>query len=108
MKCALNCVHGCLGKCSHVYSQDGIGPSRTCYMDCTRKCLPTCVSNAKDGDDFDLASLGGQLANQMGKCDPGDKSAKCNLMSYLAQSATPTDSHELKSTKLPREPFRGA
>merc|ERR1711907_46207 len=40
IKCALNCVHGCLGKCSHIYASDGIGPSRQCYVDCTRKCLP--------------------------------------------------------------------
>ena len=50
MKCALNCVHGCLGKCSHIYTQDGIGPSRTCYMDCTRKCLPTCVAGTAAAD----------------------------------------------------------
>ena len=25
MKCALNCVHSCLGKCSHIYTADGIG-----------------------------------------------------------------------------------
>merc|ERR1712048_447181 len=50
VKCALNCVHGCLGKCSHVYSNDGVGPSRQCYVQCTRECLPACVgSDDNDG-----------------------------------------------------------
>jgi hypothetical protein len=50
VKCALNCVHGCLGKCSHVYSNDGVGPSRQCYTQCTRECLPACVGSDSTND----------------------------------------------------------
>merc|ERR1719482_871623 len=57
IKCALNCVHGCLGKCSHIYSTDGIGPSRQCYVDCTRKCLPACVGRTPGEGEFETPSV---------------------------------------------------
>ena len=87
MKCALSCVHGCLGKCSHIYTQDGIGPSRTCYMDCTRKCLPTCVAGTTAEGEFDATTL--------------QRSAEQSV-SYLAHAALPTTSKELLTTALPR------
>ena len=51
MKCALDCVHGCLGKCSRVYSKDGVGPSRSCYTECTQKCLPSCTGDSVEDSD---------------------------------------------------------
>merc|ERR1712157_229357 len=62
VKCALNCVHGCLGKCAHAYSNDGVGPSRQCYVQCTRECLPACVGSDDTTDgtvpaDMNVASM---------------------------------------------------
>ena len=92
IKCALDCVHSCLGKCNHVYSHDGFGPSRACYVDCTRTCLPGCAGGAAVGADgaFDIAAL----------ADPatGGKAAAA----LVAQSAAPALSHELLTTSLPR------
>ena len=93
MKCALNCVHSCLGKCSHIYTADGIGPSRTCYMDCTRKCLPGCVAGTgtlAEGE-FDTAAQNTLTAS-------AEKS-----VSYLAHTAMPTASKELLTTALPQQ-----
>ena len=56
IKCALDCVHSCLGKCNHVYSHDGFGPSRACYVDCTRTCLPGCAGGAAVGAAVDAGS----------------------------------------------------
>ena len=80
------------GKCSHINSADGIGPARTCYVDCTRTCLPGCAGGAAVGADgaFDIAAL----------ADPatGGKAAAA----LVAQSAAPALSHELLTTSLPR------
>ena len=89
MKCALNCVHGCLGKCSHIYTQDGIGPSRTCYVDCTKKCLPTCVAGTSAEGDYDTSALTAAAEKSTG-------------LSYLAHSGVPTSGAELLSTVPPR------
>ena len=70
-----------------MYTQDGIGPSRTCYMDCTRKCLPTCVAGTTAEGKFDAAAL--------------QRSAEQSV-NYLAHAALPTTSKELLTTALPR------
>jgi hypothetical protein len=89
MKCALNCVHGCLGKCSHIYTQDGIGPSRNCYVDCTKKCLPTCVAGTAAEGEFDTAALARAAETASGA-------------SFLAHSGAASSGVELLSAAPPR------
>ena len=87
MKCALNCVHGCLGKCSHVYSSNGIEPSRTCYVDCTKKCLPDCAYHATDADLAALTARAGQSVEAEG---------------VVPHTGMATESSELRAAALPR------
>jgi hypothetical protein len=50
VKCAMNCVHSCLGQCAHTYSSQSVTDSRRCYTLCTRKCLPGCVGTEPTSD----------------------------------------------------------
>ena len=92
IKCALDCVHSCLGKCNHVYSHDGFGRRARATSTARAPCLPGCAGGAAVRADgaFDIAAL----------ADPatGGKAAAA----LVAQSAAPALSHELLATPPPR------
>jgi|Transcript_63821 hypothetical protein len=95
MKCALNCVHGCLAKCSHVYYSGGIDPSRNCYVDCTKNCLPSCISHGT------VHASGAELTALTASAE---KSVEASAL--LAHTGSASESMEMLRTSLPRGSFR--
>ena len=91
MKCALNCVHGCLAKCSHVFSADGPTRSKACYDDCTKTCLPTCAARGGAGG-AELADLASRAA----------RDGSVETAGYAAHTGAPTAGLELFGAGLPR------
>ena len=61
----------------------------TCYVDCTKKCLPTCVAGTSAEGDYDTSALTAAAEKSTG-------------LSYLAHSGVPTSGAELLSTVPPR------
>ena len=76
MKCALDCVHTCLAKCS------GAGASSKCYADCTTPCLPKCVT-AKDPHTLEALSAAAEAHARQAK------------ISHAPNTAVPVESREL-------------
>jgi len=65
---------------------DGVGPSRQCYVDCTRKCFPACNGKTTAEGTFDVAPQDGDQAMAM-EAMAGNKKDMAELASMLGVKA---------------------
>lgn len=96
-RCALDCVHSCLGKCANAEAHAASSGGSQCYAACTKPCLPKCVGAPKALSVEALAAAAEAHAAK-GRAAP----PLVEALSSRAHSAAPVETSELEIAALGR------
>lgn len=103
MKCALNCVHTCLAKCSHSSTAVAANSGDSCYSNCNKKCLPKCVDTSTKHVTTVESLAAAAEAHAVKQVNEPTAASRGSVIASTPHSAVPVEeTTELEAWTLPK------